>query len=71
MRNRPIHFDFEDRKYAVSMDWYSVGGFAKLPDGRLLQNSGWLGSLPPQPTDLRVVSSHLRRTVHAAILLVD
>lgn len=51
--NRKIKFSFEDENYEVGMEAYNTNKIL-LPDGRVLEVSGWLESYPPHAMGLFV-----------------
>jgi hypothetical protein len=51
-----IRFSFEDKQYTVPLEACNSDVIA-LPDGRVLVVGKWLESLPPIPTDFRVIGT--------------
>ncbi len=49
-----INFEFEGNQYTVEARAYDLNRIV-LPDGRILEATGWLESYPPQPKLLFVV----------------
>jgi len=50
-----IYFSYDGQRFVVEGRAYDVGRIV-LPDGRLLEASGWLESMPPQPTGLHEIN---------------
>ncbi len=51
---RDIRFEFEGKTYTAPAGFYDTS-LAILPDGRTVTATGWLESLPPKPTGIKLV----------------